>query len=365
MGASDLRTPLHDLHLALGGKMVSFAGYAMPLHYPGGIIAEHRQCRGKAAFFDVSHMGQLELHGAGAATALERLLPSAIEGLKPGKARYSVLTGEAGGILDDLIVSNAGDRLFVVVNASRRAQDLAHLRKHLSGIELRELTDHALVAVQGPAAEAVVASLAPAARDLVFMETAAAEILGAPCRLSRLGYSGEDGYEISMPAAEAAAIAQALLAHGDCAPAGLGARDSLRLEAGLPLYGKDLGPDTSPVEAQLQWLIHKRRRSEGNFPGAARILKELAEGPARKLVGLKPEGRAPARTGTEVAAPGGGILGKVTSGGFGPTLGAPISIGYVATAAAEPGTRLDLMIRGKPQPAEVTALPFVPHRYKR
>ncbi len=359
-----LKTPLYDLHVALGGKMVTFAGYAMPVNYPAGIMAEHAQCREKAALFDVSHMGQVELRGAGAAKALEALVPSAIEGLKPGKARYTVFTNEAGGIRDDLIVSNAGDHLFLVVNASMRDQDIAHLRANLAGVEVVERKDRALLAVQGPRAEAVVAGLAPAAAALSFMETAEAGILGADCRVSRLGYTGEDGYEISMPAGRAREVAEALLAQADCAPAGLGARDSLRLEAGLCLYGNDIDETTSPVEAGIQWIVQKRRRAEGGFPGAERILRELDEGPARKLVGLKPEGRAPARAGTEIAHER-RVMGRVTSGGFGPTLGAPVSIGYLESALAEPGSKVDLMVRGKAQPAEVVALPFVPHRYSR
>lgn len=239
------------------------------------------------------------------------------------------------------------------------------MRDHLNEVEVTELTDRALVAVQGPAAEAVVSALAPAAANLVFMETAEMDILGVPCRVSRQGYTGEDGYEISIPADKAVEVARALLAHEDCAPAGLGARDSLRLEAGLCLYGNDIDPETSPVEAQLGWAIQKRRREEGGYPGAGRIQREIAEGPSRKLVGLKPEGRAPARQGVEIATEGGEIIGVVTSGGFGPTIGGPVSMGYVAAAQAEPGTRVNLIVRGKAMPAEVVALPFVPHNYKR
>ncbi|MEM7505901.1 MAG: glycine cleavage system aminomethyltransferase GcvT [Pseudomonadota bacterium] len=358
------QTPLYDLHVELGAKVVDFAGWAMPVQYPMGILGEHAQCREKAALFDVSHMGQVELRGAGAAAAMEALVPSALTGLKPGKARYTVFTNDTGGIRDDLIVSNAGDHLFVVVNASMRDQDIAHMRAHLGDVDLRELTDRALVAVQGPAAESVVAALAPAAADLRFMETAEMALMGAPCRISRLGYTGEDGYEISIPEDRAVEISLALLDHPDCAPAGLGARDSLRLEAGLCLYGNDIDEGTSPVEAQIQWLIQKRRREEGGFPGAERILRELADGPARKLVGLRPEARAPARQGVEIASAG-EVIGQVTSGGFSPTLQAPISIGYVAAAHAEPGDRVDLMIRGKANPAEVVALPFVQQNYKR
>ena len=359
------RTPLYDLHVELGGKIVGFAGWEMPVQYPAGIMAEHAQCREKAALFDVSHMGQVVLKGEGAAEALETIVPSAMTTLKPGKARYTVFTNDTGGIRDDLIVSNAGDYLFVVVNASMRDQDIAHMRANLDGVELIELTDRALVAVQGPAAEAVVSALAPAAAELTFMETTEADILGATCRISRLGYTGEDGYEISIPADRAVEIARALLAHEACAPVGLGARDSLRLEAGLCLYGNDIDEGTSPVEAQIQWLIQKRRREEGGFPGAERILNEFAEGPARRLVGIKPEGRAPARRGVDITSADGEPIGAVTSGGFGPTVGGPVSMGYVAAAHAEPGTRINLVVRSKPMPATVVALPFAPHNYKR
>jgi aminomethyltransferase len=359
------RTPLHDLHVELGGKIVDFAGWAMPVQYPAGIMVEHNACRTKAALFDVSHMGQVELQGEAAAAELERLVPSAMVGLAPGKARYTMFTNQNGGILDDLIVSNAGDHLFVVVNASMRDQDIAHMRANLAGVRVVERSDLALVAVQGPKAEMVVASLAPAAANLRFMETAKADLAGIPCRISRLGYTGEDGYEISMPASEAEKVARALLAHEDCEPAGLGARDSLRLEAGLCLYGNDIDTRTSPVEAQLNWAIQKRRREEAGFPGEERILRELASGPARKLVGLLPEGRAPARQSTQTVDAAGAVIGEVTSGGFGPTVGGPVSLGYVLASHAAPDTPVSLVIRGNPVPARVVSLPFVPHNYKR
>ena len=359
------RTPLYDLHIELDGKMVEFAGWDMPVQYPDGIIAEHTQCREKAVLFDVSHMGQVILKGDTAARALEALVPSVIDGLKPGAARYTVFTNEAGGILDDLIVSNVGEDLFAVVNASMRDQDITHMRANLDGVDVIELTDRALVAVQGPSAEAVVAALAPQAADLTFMETTEADMLGAACRISRLGYTGEDGFEISMPDERAVEITRALLDHEDCAPAGLGARDSLRLEAGLCLYGNDIDTETSPVEAQIRWIIQKRRREEGGFPGAERILRDLADGPARKLVGIKPDGRAPARHGVEITGPDGSKIGDVTSGGFGPTLGGPLSMGYVTSAHAEPGSAINLLVRGKAMPATVVALPFVAHNYKR
>ncbi len=360
------RTPLHDLHMELGGRMVGFAGWEMPVQYPMGIMEEHAQCREKAALFDVSHMAQIELRGEGAAEKLESLVPAGIATLAEGKARYTFFTDENGGILDDLIVSNAGDHLFVVVNASMRDQDIPHMRANLDGIEVIEITDRALVAVQGPKAEDVLGGLCPAVRDLKFMETTMAGIMGAQCRVSRLGYTGEDGYEISMPADRAAAISRALLLHEDCRPAGLGARDSLRLEAGLCLYGNDIDRTTSPVEANLTWAIQKRRREEGGFPGAGRILKEIAGGdPARRLVGIRPDGRAPARAGVEIQDGAGNTLGRITSGGFGPTVGGPVAMGYVAGSHAEAGAGVNLIVRGKALPATVVTLPFVRQNYKR
>ncbi|WP_435661662.1 glycine cleavage system aminomethyltransferase GcvT [Leisingera caerulea] len=359
------RTPLYDLHVELGGKMVDFAGWEMPVQYPMGIMGEHKQCREKAALFDVSHMGQVILRGDNVGEKLETLCPQAYATLKEGKARYGFFTNEDGGIMDDLIVSNAGDHYFVVVNAALRHQDIPHMQANLDGVEVTEIFDRALVAVQGPKAEDVVGALCPAARDLKFMETTVADIDGAECRISRLGYTGEDGYEISIPEADAIRISKLFLAHDDCEPAGLGARDSLRLEAGLCLYGNDIDQSTSPIEASLSWAIQKRRKEDGGFPGAARIQKELAEGPSKKLVGIKPEGRAPARQGVEVQSEGGDTLGTITSGSFGPTVGGPVAMGYVAADHAAPGTKVNLIIRGKAQPAEIVALPFVTQNYKR
>lgn len=359
------RTPLHELHIELGGRMTAFAGWEMPVQYPAGIVAEHRQCRERAALFDVSHMGQIELRGDRAAWMLESLAPADIVSLAAGKARYTFLTDEGGGILDDLIVSNAGDHLFAVVNAATREQDLSHLRAHLGEIEVTEVADSALVAVQGPAAVDVVGRLCPAARNLKFMETMIADIMETECRVSRLGYTGEDGYEISMPEGRADGITRSLLAHPDCEPAGLGARDSLRLEAGLCLYGSDMDRDTSPVEANLLWAIPARRRREGGFPGADRILREISEGPSRKLVGMRPEGRTLARAGVEIRAESGDILGKITSGGFGPTADGPVAMGYVEVGHALAGTRVYLIVRGKTLPATVVDLPFVRRNYKR
>ncbi len=359
------RTPLYDLHVELGGKMVDFAGWEMPVQYPMGIMGEHNHCRTAAALFDVSHMAQVLIKGEGALAALENLVPAALSALPEGKARYTFFTNPDGGIMDDLIVSNAGSYVYVVVNASMRDQDIPHMRAGLPDHEVIEVTDRALVAVQGPKAEGVVAPLCPQARDMKFMETLMVDIMGATCRISRLGYTGEDGYEISMPEDRAVEITRALLEHEDCAPAGLGARDSLRLEAGLCLYGNDIDNDTSPIEAGLTWAIQKRRREEGGFPGADRIQRELAEGAARKLVGIKPDGRAPARQGVEIQAEGGETLGTITSGGFGPTVEGPIAMGYVASSHAETGTKVNLIVRGKTMPATVVDLPFVKQNYKR
>ena len=365
MTSAPKRTPLYDLHVELGGKMVDFAGWDMPVQYPMGIMGEHNHTRTKAGLFDVSHMGQVILRGADAAAKLESLVPAALTTLKEGKARYTFFTNDDGGIMDDLIVANAGDHLFVVVNASMRHQDIPHMAKHLDGIEVTEIFDRALVAVQGPTAENVVGDLCPAVREMSFMQTMLAEINGVECRISRLGYTGEDGFEISIPEDKAIEVCRAFLAHADCEPVGLGARDSLRLESGLCLYGNDIDNATSPVEASLTWAMQKRRREDGGFPGAARIQRELAEGTPRKLVGIKPTGRAPARAGVEVQDPDGNTIGAITSGGFGPTVGAPVAMGYVATAFSTPGQKINLIIRGKAQPAEIAALPFVTQNYKR
>ncbi len=360
-------TPLHALHAARGGRMTGFAGWALPVQYSGGILREHAQCRERAALFDVSHMGQIALRGAdgfaAAAQALEALAPGGLTSLKPGKARYTQLTTPEGGVIDDLIASHAGDHLLIVVNAARAAADLAHLRAHLTGVAVAPL-DRALLALQGPAAERVLAPLIPTAASLAFMETAALDWEGADLRVSRLGYTGEDGFEISVPPERAPDLAEALLAHPDCAPAGLGARDTLRLEAGLPLWGQDIDESVTPVEAGLGWSIPRRRRAAGDFPGAGVILRQLADGARRRLVAIRPEGRAPARAGTEIRV-GEHTVGRVTSGGFGPSLGAPIALGLIEAAHAVEGAALSLMVRGAAQPARVVPIPFVPHRYKR
>ena len=347
--------------------MVPFAGWEMPVQYPAGILAEHLHTRSGAGLFDVSHMGQIVITGPDPAAALERLVPGDIQALVPGKARYTVFTDVEGGVLDDLIVTrDAPDRLFVVVNAGRFDHDLAHLKKHLEpGHTVTWLQSQALLALQGPQAVACVARMAPDVLQLGFMESVLTEASGLPLRISRLGYTGEDGVEVSLSADYAAKFARTLLAMEEVRPVGLGARDSLRLEAGLALYGHDLDPQTSPVEAGLAWTIGKRRRAEGGYPGDVRVAGELADGPARRLVGIRPDGRAPAREGTAITTPDGEPIGTVTSGGFGPTVGAPIAMGYVAAAHAAIGTPLQLVVRGKGLPATVAELPFVPHRYVR
>lgn len=360
------RTPLYDLHRELGGRMVPFAGWELPVQYTAGIIAEHRQARERAALFDVSHMAQLRITGPDPARALEALVPAELVTLPGGRARYTVLTNDQGGVIDDLIVTQADDHLFMVVNASRAEVDLAHLRTGLDPAHhVEHLADRALLALQGPQAASCLARLCPDVGRLRFMESAILTLDAHPARVSRLGYTGEDGFEVSVPAARAEPLARALLAMPEVRPAGLGARDSLRMEAGLCLYGHELDATTSPVEAGLGWTIGKRRRAEGGFPGDHRIRHELAHGPERRLVGIRPQGRAPAREGCEIRSGDGTPIGAVTSGGFGPTVGGPIAIGYVKASAAAPGTPVRLIVRGQELAAEVTPLPFIPHRYAR
>jgi aminomethyltransferase len=370
-------TPLDALHREMGARMVPFAGYAMPVQYDfsgalaercrGGVMAEHLHCREKAALFDVSHMGQARLEGDAVATAFESLVPGDIAGLKPGRQRYTLFTNEAGGIIDDLMAANPGDgSLFLVVNAARRSVDFTHLKLRLPDtVGLTELPDRALLALQGPLAAAVLGRLAPEAAALPFMGFAAITVGGIGCLVSRSGYTGEDGFEISVPADDAEALARKLLAAPEVAPAGLGARDSLRLEAGLCLYGNDLDEVTTPVEAGLTWVIGKRRKMAWDFPGAAVVRDQMDNGAPRLRVGLRPEGRAPARAGTTIADGEGNEAGLVTSGGFSPSLNAPIAMGYVRRDVAADGTGLFLLVRGKPLPATVVPMPFVPHRYIR
>jgi aminomethyltransferase len=370
------RTPLHALHVRLGGRMVPFAGYDMPVQYASGIIREHLHTRSAGGLFDVSHMGQIMLRPrsgdiADAARALETLVPGDIAGLAPGRQRYTMLINETGGILDDLMVSNHGDGLMLVVNASRKDFDDAHLRSHLSrSCTIEPLNDRALVALQGPAADAVLAALAPDVGAMRFMDVRAVTLLGAPCFVARSGYTGEDGFEISVPAEAAEAVCETLLRNPPVAPVGLGARDSLRLEAGLCLYGADIDETTTPVEASLEWTIPKARRTggerAGGFPGADVILRHLAGGVQRRRVGLRPEGRAPVRAGAPLFRNEGDAspIGAVTSGGFGVSLDAPVAMGYAPPDAATAGTRLFTELRGKRLAMTVTKLPFTPARYK-
>jgi aminomethyltransferase len=369
-----IRTPLHDLHVALGAKMVPFAGYEMPVQYRLGILKEHLHTRERAGLFDVSHMGQVFLDGPDHATtarALEALVPADIVNLQPGQQRYSQLTNDAGGIIDDLMVtrpaSPADDgRLFVVVNAARKDVDLPHMRSRLpSGVTATLADDRALLALQGPTAKDVMAKLSETAGRLAFMSAANGKVGGFDCHISRSGYTGEDGFEISVAADKAAQFARLLLAQDGVQPIGLGARDSLRLEAGLCLYGHDIDETTSPIEAGLAWSIQKRRRTDGGFPGFERVRDELARGPSRKRVGIKPEGRAPAREGAEIQSMQGERIGIVTSGGFAPSVNAPVAMGYVQSAHAAPGTPVNLMVRGKALAASVAPMPFFPHRYAR
>jgi aminomethyltransferase len=367
------KTSLHGMHVALGAKMVPFAGYEMPVQYPPGVMKEHLHTRQAAGLFDVSHMGQVVLRGDGAAEALERLVPVDVQGLAEGRQRYAFFTNDDGGIEDDLMIANRGDHLFLVVNAARKEADLARLRGALepAGITVKLLENRALLALQGPQAEAVLAEYHPAVRDMRFMDVATIPLGGAECWVSRSGYTGEDGFEISVPQAAAEDLARALLADDRVEPIGLGARDSLRLEAGLCLYGHDIDGATTPAAARLGWAIQKVRREggtrAGGFPGADLVLAELHEGAAMARVGLRPDGRAPMREDTplfdseDADAP----VGEVTSGGFGPSVGAPVAMGYVPRPLAEPGTRLWGEVRGKRLPVTVAKLPFVAPGFKR
>jgi len=371
------RTPLYAMHVRLGGRMVPFAGYEMPVQYPAGILKEHQHTRGAAGLFDVSHMGQIALRPrAGgvdtAARALETLVPADIVGLAAGRQRYTLFTNTLGGVLDDLMVSNQGDHLLLIVNAACKEDDEAHLRAHLSGtcnIEL--LTGRALVALQGPKAEAALAALAPAVGAMRFMDARAVPLLGDACMVSRSGYTGEDGFEIGIAAEQAEALCAALLKNESVAPVGLGARDSLRLEAGLCLYGSDLTPEITPIEAALEWAISPARRSggarAGGFPGASVILGQLANGTERRRVGLRAEGRQPVRGGAALfsSPEGGEAIGFVTSGAFGPTINSPMAMGYVPTPLSSVGTTVYADVRGKRIATTVTPLPFVPHHYRR
>lgn len=363
--SSDVITlPLDAIHRHLGAKMVPFAGYAMPVQYKAGIIAEHTATRSEAGLFDVSHMGQVRLHGDDAAAALETIVPADIQGLAVGRVRYTMFTNENGGVLDDLMVARDDHGLLLVINAACKHADIAHMQATIGDrCEIEVIEDHALIALQGPKAASVMGRYAPAARHMMFMHHEHLHVNEVPISITRSGYTGEDGFEISVPGEDAEELTQLLLDEPEVHPVGLGARDSLRLEAGLCLYGNDLDPETTPIEAGLAWSIQSRRREEGGFPGEKIILDQIANGAPRKRIGLKMDGRAPARAGAEIANKDGEIIGKITSGGFGPTVGGPIAMGYVNTGTAATDDSVDVIVRGKALPAEVTSPVIVPHRY--
>ena len=371
------RTPLHPLHVASGGKMVPFAGYDMPVQYTTGVLREHLHTRQAAGLFDVSHMGQIALRAKSGkvedtALALERLVPQDILGLAPGRQRYAQFTNGAGGLLDDLMVANFGSHLFLVVNAACKALDEAHLRANLSETCVIEpLPDRALIALQGPKASSVLAKFCADAASMRFMDSGPRSVDGLDCFVSRSGYTGEDGFEISVPADHAERLAKALLGDSDVLPIGLGARDSLRLEAGLCLYGHDIDSTTTPVEGALEWSIQKSRRHggarAGGFPGADKVLSQLEQGAPRRRVGLRPEGRAPVREGAPLFADAASSLqiGAVTSGGFGPSINTPVAMGYLPASHTAIGGLVFAELRGQRLPLRVAAMPFVPNTYKR
>lgn len=365
-----LRTPLYDLHRELGGKMVPFAGYDMPVQYDGmGVMKEHLHTRTAAGLFDVSHMGQALLYSPtiDPATALEKLVPGDIIGLGNGKQRYTLLLNDEGGIIDDLMVARLDEHtLFLVVNAACKDGDFAHIKKKIGAVaSLTPLPDRALLALQGPKAEQVLSTRFAGILDMAFMDVLQTEWRGEDVYISRSGYTGEDGFEISLPASLAEAFTRDLLQDAEVKLIGLGARDSLRLEAGLCLYGHDIDDKSTPVDANLKWTIAKRRREEANFPGAKKILEQLANGSYIARVGIKPQGKAPVREGVELQDAAGKKIGIVTSGGFGPSADGPVAMGYVATAFAKPGTEIFALVRGTAMPCTVAALPFTPHRYKK
>ena len=368
--ATLLTTPLHALHIELGAKMVPFGGYDMPVQYATGILAEHKHTRAAAGLFDVSHMGQVLLSGPGADAALETLVPVDIVDLAVGKQRYALFTNEQGGILDDLMVTRRTNDLFLVVNAACKAQDIAHLQARIGHLcTVTPLPEQALLALQGPEAVTALARLNDGVRQLVFMTGGHFSLDGIECFVTRSGYTGEDGFEISVPAAQAEQLARALLAHPEVKPIGLGARDTLRLEAGLCLYGHDIDTTTTPVEGALTWAIQKVRRAggarAGGYPGASIIDKQLAEGATRKRVGLISTERMPVREGAKVVDATGAEIGVVTSGSLGPSLNQPVALAYVATAHATVGTAVFALVRDKKVPMTVASTPFVPNRYHR
>ncbi|MCH9747333.1 MAG: glycine cleavage system aminomethyltransferase GcvT [Alphaproteobacteria bacterium] len=369
-----LLTPLYDLHIKLGARMVPFAGYSLPVQYPSGVMKEHSHTREKAGLFDVSHMGQVIVSGADydtVATALERLIPVDVLGLGPDRQRYGFLTDDKGGILDDLMFSNRGDHVFIVVNGACKASDISYMQNALPDVTVSEIKDRALLALQGPRAEITLSTLNPAVKSMRFMDVKSLNLVGTSCWVSRSGYTGEDGFEISVSADHATVLANALLENDDVEPIGLGARDSLRLESGLCLYGHDIDDTTTPVEGALNWAIPKVRRlggyRSGGFPGANTILRQLDSGTKRKRVGLLPSGRAPMREGVKLYAsqedkPS---IGVITSGGFGPTVGSPVAMGYLATDYATVGTQVFGELRGSRLPLNVVKMPFIPANFKR
>ncbi len=364
------KTPLFELHQQQGAKMTEFAGFVMPVHYRDGILKEHTHTREAASVFDVSHMGQLAVSGKDAAAMLERILPVDLVGMEENRQQYALITNQSGGIIDDLMVTNAGEYFFIVVNASRKQKDLTHIESHLEGdCRLSLLEDRALVAIQGPQAAAAMKHIAPESGELLFMQARRMDVAGIDCLVSRSGYTGEDGFEISVPADAALELTAALMSDKGVRPAGLGARDTLRLEAGLCLYGQDIDEDTTPVEAGLQWALSRVRRPggarAGGYPGFETIARQLKEGVDRVRVGIHPEGRAPVRAETELVDRSGKKVGKITSGGYGASVGGPVAMAYVETSYASENTRLDAMVRGKARPVRVAKLPFVRPRYYR
>ena len=367
-----LETPLHALHLELGARMVPFAGYSMPVQYPAGLMAEHLHTRAAAGLFDVSHMGQLRLQGAGAAAAFETLMPVDVADLPVGKQRYGLLLNDNGGILDDLMFFNRGNDFFVIVNGACKVADIAHIQQKIGALcEVIPVPEMALLALQGPQAVTALSRLAPGVEKLVFMTGGRFDVAGCDCFLTRSGYTGEDGFEISVHALQAEALARALLAQPEVKPAGLGARNSLRLEAGLCLYGNDIDITTTPIEGNLNWAIQKVRRAggarAGGFPGADKILAQLASPSllARKRIGLTALERIPVRDHTTLYSLDGVLIGEVTSGLLGPSINRPVAMGYVSAEFAVLGTRINAMVRGKPVPMEVASMPFLPSRYHR
>ncbi len=359
-----LNTPLDALHRELDAKMVPFAGYDMPVQYPLGVLKEHEQTRARAGLFDVSHMGQAYLKGSEAIAAIETLVPGDIDGLAGDGVRYTLLTNDRGGIIDDLMVSKFDGDLFLVFNAACKEQDIAHITAGVGDrAKLEVIEDRALIALQGPVAADVLARFIPAARHMSFMTIARLHWGDVECIITRSGYTGEDGYEISIPAGDAENICRLLLGEEEVEACGLGARDSLRLEAGLCLYGNDIDQNTTPIEAGLTWVVGKRRREDRGFPGADIIVQQIADKSAKKRVGIRPDGRAPARAGTEITDADGNVVGIITSGGFGPTAGGPVAMGYVPTDMAAPDTEIGLSVRGKILPARIAKMPIVPHRY--